>query len=641
MQRSSDLYQGKRAYAVGNQMRTSALSSISVGKAPLIVILALLFAIIMMSLTFVDDAQAEQLVADSIEAQVTEGDATAQLNALAEQADKDETPVIAPEEIPAPAPVPASNYIVPQAVTNAATQQSVWRDGQLVSLSLEREPGETVVFDAGERDGWAFTEWKINDAPDGFYELIKDDLGNPYISFTMPDHTVILEAQWMELEYVDTSINFGGSTDGKISAENNAAIKDLTDMGNANTPAHLLAAKGMLIIVDAGTRPGFVFSEWTIEAGSFSVTFTDRKSKVTSFSIPANIPSGQVVKIAALWKQAYLVTVNQGFAGSENGAGYYGEGDTVRVNAGTNPDSTLRFAGWVVTCDKAVALSPSPDASQVSFTMPAASVTMTATWTKLGVVSNTTDTKNNFLSADFVAKPEDLLKQVFAADSDEMKAVENKESISIWLVTKELKSDAVSTEDRSLINAAMGADNKLATYFDVSVYGKVTGGAEKKVTETAQRVEIKLTLPYEPPYIVPSGYTRTYKIICLHSGNTKTATLITPTYKYDNASKTGTLTFLSNQFSTYAIVYQDVKTSGDGNNNNNNSNNNSSSNVDSGLSSGSSSSASSGIDLDGDGIPDTGDVSESTPSPVAPTTTLLIALFCGVILGILRRTRAA
>lgn len=416
-----------------------------------------------------------------------------------------------------------------------------------------------------------------------------------------------------------------------ITSEGTQAIKNVVTDDNG-TKAQL--GVGMVISIDAGSKPGFVFDQWAIKAGSTSVTFGEKYNSKTSFTVP----DGNI-SIVAIWKQAYLVTINGGFAGNNSGAGYYGEGQTVKIDAGTNPDSTLRFDGWTVVCDKAVTLTPNVTSAQAEFKMPAGSVTLTAKWTKMGVVSNSTNTTTNFLGGNLTASGSDLAKQVWKSDSDEMKKINDGTNASVRLVTKELSANDVSTSDRSLINAAKGA-NTLAYYMDISLYGKVGDDAEKKITDTAQRVTIRLTLA-NGLLAAPSGYKRTFKIIALHGSQ---ATLLTPTYAYDATTKVGTLTFITDQFSTYALVYTDEKTNGDNNGDNNNNNNNNNNNgdngngnnnqVNSGLNSGSNGNGGSSA-----GGSSAGSSTGDTTTGMSASTATLIMIVFAVLAIVARRVR--
>lgn len=614
MQRLQEIYREKRADLHRAQTRTSALTSISVGTAPLLIILALFLALIAMSFGFAEDAHADEQV---VEAQVEQ---------LVSQGQKTPVPVPASTETKgAVDEITSTNTVtvVPQALSFDVTFQNVVVDGSNQTVTETHEAGTTVTFSAGDREGYVFTGWKVH-TPSG---LTIAEPNDENLTFTMPDESVVIEATWRDIKYIDATFDFGGATGDSITSEGTQAIKNVVTDDNG-TKAQL--GVGMVISIDAGSKPGFVFDQWAIKAGSTSVTFGEKYNSKTSFTVP----DGNI-SIVAIWKQAYLVTINGGFAGNNSGAGYYGEGQTVKIDAGTNPDSTLRFDGWTVVCDKAVTLTPNVTSAQAEFKMPAGSVTLTAKWTKMGVVSNSTNTTTNFLGGNLTASGSDLAKQVWKSDSDEMKKINDGTNASVRLVTKELSANDVSTSDRSLINAAKGA-NTLAYYMDISLYGKVGDDAEKKITDTAQRVTIRLTLA-NGLLAAPSGYKRTFKIIALHGSQ---ATLLTPTYAYDATTKVGTLTFITDQFSTYALVYTDEKTNGDNNGDNNNNNNNgdngngNNNQVNSGLNSGSNGNGGSSA-----GGSSAGSSTGDTTTGMSASTATLIMIVFAVLAIVARRVR--
>lgn len=614
MQRLQEIYREKRADLHRAQTRTSALTSISVGTAPLLIILALFLALIAMSFGFAEDAHADEQV---VEAQVEQ---------LVSQGQKTPVPVPASTETKgAVDEITSTNTVTvaPQALSFDVTFQNVVVDGSNQTVTETHEAGTTVTFSAGDREGYVFTGWKVH-TPSG---LTIAEPNDENLTFTMPDESVVIEATWRDIKYIDATFDFGGATGDSITSEGTQAIKNVVTDDNG-TKAQL--GVGMVISIDAGSKPGFVFDQWAIKAGSTSVTFGEKYNSKTSFTVP----DGNI-SIVAIWKQAYLVTINGGFAGNNSGAGYYGEGQTVKIDAGTNPDSTLRFDGWTVVCDKAVTLTPNVTSAQAEFKMPAGSVTLTAKWTKMGVVSNSTNTTTNFLGGNLTASGSDLAKQVWKSDSDEMKKINDGTNASVRLVTKELSANDVSTSDRSLINAAKGA-NTLAYYMDISLYGKVGDDAEKKITDTAQRVTIRLTLA-NGLLAAPSGYKRTFKIIALHGSQ---ATLLTPTYAYDATTKVGTLTFITDQFSTYALVYTDEKTNGDNNGDNNNNNNNgdngngNNNQVNSGLNSGSNGNGGSSA-----GGSSAGSSTGDTTTGMSASTATLIMIVFAVLAIVARRVR--
>ncbi|MCL2140613.1 MAG: InlB B-repeat-containing protein, partial [Dehalococcoidia bacterium] len=129
--------------------------------------------------------------------------------------------------------------------------------------------------------------------------------------------------------------------------------------------------QGANVTINAGTRDGYTFSGWTVTVGG--VTLASASSATTTFTMPAND-----VTVTANWTQVlYTVTVNGSYAAT-TGAGSYGQGTNVTINAGTRDGYT--FSGWTVTTG-GVTLA-SAGIATTTFTMPANNVTVTANWTQ-------------------------------------------------------------------------------------------------------------------------------------------------------------------------------------------------------------------------------------------------------------------
>ena len=535
MQRLQEFYQAKRAQAHDNETWTSALSSISVGTAPLLIILAILLAITLLNLGFVQDAHADQLPANTpseLATIVSQGqeDANADAGSSKAVSETPEADATDPQDDPQMRTVTYVNVI----------------DGTQ-TREVKYKVGTRVQFNAGTYAGHTFKCWNVTK---GTIPDFTDSAKNATItSFTMPDEDIELTAEWTEIQYIDASFNFNGSTGNNISPKDPSYITDEKVEGDKTTAK---LAVGKTININAGTREGYIFDHWAVESGSPNVIFANKNTASTSFTVP-----NKNIKIVAVWKKTWKVTIEGSYAKDNSGAGSYSENTNVRINAGTHPDKDMRFDGWTYVCDKEIKFTPNADAAVAYFMMPGANIKLTAKWTKMGTVSNNTDTKSNLFGADLVGTGTEIANKVYKSTSDEMTAINKGSDASFRLTVKELAASAVSATDKSLVKTAMGS-NTLAYYMDICLYSKIGGNAEKKITETAQRVTIKFTLT-NGQLAAPAGYKRTFKIISLHGS---TASLLTPTYTYDSKTRTGTLTFTTDQFSTYALVYTDTKESG-------------------------------------------------------------------------------
>lgn len=87
----------------------------------------------------------------------------------------------------------------------------------------------------------------------------------------------------------------------------------------------------------------------------------------------------------------------------------------------------------------------------------------------------------------------------------------------------------------------------MGLYLDISLFKKVAGQTATKVTETQQPITISFEIPENLVNTNPS-ITRTYKILRLHNGVVTTL---------DVTVNGRTATFMTDEFSTYALIYSD------------------------------------------------------------------------------------
>lgn len=114
----------------------------------------------------------------------------------------------------------------------------------------------------------------------------------------------------------------------------------------------------------------------------------------------------------------------------------------------------------------------------------------------------------------------------------------------------------VSDAEKGLISAAVDG-YKIGGYYDISLYKQVGNNSEVKVEKTNGKLNVSIKVP-ESLINTDSTKNRVYKVARVHDGKVE---IIDATF--DPA--TGYITFQTDEFSTYAIIYQDVdkSTSGD------------------------------------------------------------------------------
>ena len=207
-------------------------------------------------------------------------------------------------------------------------------------------PGVTVNIDAGEHpDGYAFTGWTVDTD-----NASLDDADADTTFFIMPAENVIVTANWVLLPAFH-----------KVEVFNSHAIP--TGEG--------VYEEGEIVTIYAGIHPGgFSFAYWYTGA---DVTFDKPTEPEATFTMPA-----ADVAVYAVWVYMpgfYIVTVENSFA-PITGAGGYKENTGVTIDAGANIGN--RFTGWEV--HEGGASLGDVDSVSTGFSMPAADVTVEATW---------------------------------------------------------------------------------------------------------------------------------------------------------------------------------------------------------------------------------------------------------------------
>lgn len=127
----------------------------------------------------------------------------------------------------------------------------------------------------------------------------------------------------------------------------------------------------------------------------------------------------------------------------------------------------------------------------------------------------------------------------------EQKAIENGAELEVILTFKENGTTA-NTEEQKAIEKEL-ADKKIGTYLEIGLSKKV-GAFETVVSETTGAVAITFELPKE---LINENVKRTYSVMRYHDGKVDVLDA-----KYD--AEKGTITFETDKFSTYAVVYEDV-----------------------------------------------------------------------------------
>ena len=133
---------------------------------------------------------------------------------------------------------------------------------------------------------------------------------------------------------------------------------------------------------------------------------------------------------------------------------------------------------------------------------------------------------------------------------EEMERVEAGDKVLVYLDIRKMVTDTPAADKNSaeaLLDSKL-KDGVVGMYFDLSLFKKVGDDAAYRITETGDKaIEVVLSVPDELKN-TDEKITRKYYILRVHEGK---AELLETTYA------DGKLTFTTDCFSTYAIVYAD------------------------------------------------------------------------------------
>lgn len=147
-----------------------------------------------------------------------------------------------------------------------------------------------------------------------------------------------------------------------------------------------------------------------------------------------------------------------------------------------------------------------------------------------------------------IASAADQLLNLAKLSEDENKAVKAGNKTQFVLSASGMTP---TKEEIALIQSVLG-NNVIGQYLNLNLTLKISGRADRQITDLSAPMYIAITIPQN---LVnhDSSIERTYRIVRIHDG---VATLIDGTYD----AATNQFTFATDGFSTYALVYEDVKT---------------------------------------------------------------------------------
>ena len=163
-----------------------------------------------------------------------------------------------------------------------------------------------------------------------------------------------------------------------------------------------------------------------------------------------------------------------------------------------------------------------------------------------GKVENVTDTEKNAFGGALDAT--DTLLSEKLLTEEEKKLLEKGVDISIELTVEEF-GQKVSADHKALIEKALGK-NTVGLYLDITLTKRAGTASPVKITKAGSAVTVTVILP-ESLRNTDARFDRSYKIIRVHEDR---AELLDASYD----AESGKLSFLTDRFSTYAVVYTDT-----------------------------------------------------------------------------------
>jgi hypothetical protein len=143
-----------------------------------------------------------------------------------------------------------------------------------------------------------------------------------------------------------------------------------------------------------------------------------------------------------------------------------------------------------------------------------------------------------------LANTDEEIKTAVLTDADKEVLASGKD-ISVWIETKDNEA-AVPQEDKVLITEQMPTTYQVGTYLDINLWKQVEGESAVKITNVQNgNVKISLSVPTE---LQKAG--RHYKIMRIHDGEVTILDTELDTTDFR-------LTFETDRFSTYALIYTD------------------------------------------------------------------------------------
>lgn len=224
--------------------------------------------------------------------------------------------------------------------------------------------------------------------------------------------------------------------------------------------------------------------------------------------------------------------------------------ELVTVKYTSEDESVVTYADGTITAvgeGKAI-VTAAVTAKYSGFEMEystAVEVTSDGSSTDAGDVTDTTNPEENAGNADLAGDSGSLADAVLTEDEKEQ--VASGVDVDIYLVVEDITA-VVPEADKALVESVIG-EAQVGMYLDVTLMKQVGAAAPEEVENTSGTVTITFKVPSNLRNTDPT-IDRTYQIVRVHDGE---AQIIGSSYN----ESTGIITFSTDRFSTYALVYTD------------------------------------------------------------------------------------
>ena len=165
-----------------------------------------------------------------------------------------------------------------------------------------------------------------------------------------------------------------------------------------------------------------------------------------------------------------------------------------------------------------------------------------------GDFENTTKPENNDYSGNLNHMSQELI-DLIPLEKIEKEHIAKGESVKVYVEVTDI-TEKVTEEDRKLVEETL-REEKVAAYIDITMFKQIGEREAKKIPNTKGAVIISFQVPRE---LINTNMSvaRKYQIVRVHEGET---TIIDAVFN----EETGEITFETDKFSTYALIYNDVE----------------------------------------------------------------------------------